>query len=242
MPNARADPNYWIVVLWYLTGGLELGLEWAGLGPVKWQVEIDKSACFLLEQKWPKAKRCGDVRSYLDHDLEPVEIIVGGDPCQCRSLAKGKWKTTMPDLSGYFLAVIGRLRPRWVVRENVSAPDVVDFKAALEYMGYGAVVAQYNGEDFTSQSRKRHFIIGSNQCTGRDLESKMGDSTSDKGNSSQTHKEKSTVAACLTTHPYRYSESDNLVYEDGSGLRLLSAEERERLQGFPTGWTAGLSF
>jgi hypothetical protein len=32
------------------------------------------------------------------------------------------------------------------------------------------------------------------------------------------------------------------IDEDGNGLRILSAEERERLQGFPVGWTEGHSF
>jgi len=32
------------------------------------------------------------------------------------------------------------------------------------------------------------------------------------------------------------------IDETGEGLRILSAEERERLQGFPVGWTAGHSF
>jgi hypothetical protein len=43
-------------------GGLELGLEWAGLGPVAWQVELDPWCRGVLAMHWPAAKRFADVR------------------------------------------------------------------------------------------------------------------------------------------------------------------------------------
>jgi hypothetical protein len=43
-------------------GGLELGLERAGLGPVAWQVEIDPFCRLVLKKHWPEAKRFEDVR------------------------------------------------------------------------------------------------------------------------------------------------------------------------------------
>ena len=43
-------------------GGLELGLERAGLGPVAWQVEIDPFCRLVLEKHWPTAARFEDVR------------------------------------------------------------------------------------------------------------------------------------------------------------------------------------
>ena len=62
-------------------GGLELGLEWAGLGPVKWQVEIDDYCLKVLEKHWPDVKRYKDVKEVGKHNLEPVDLICGGFPC-----------------------------------------------------------------------------------------------------------------------------------------------------------------
>ncbi len=42
-------------------GGLELGLEWAGLGPVLWQCEIDPYCRAVLRKHWPASERHEDV-------------------------------------------------------------------------------------------------------------------------------------------------------------------------------------
>lgn len=42
-------------------GGLELGLERAGLGPVLWQVELNPACRAVLAQHWPTVTRYEDV-------------------------------------------------------------------------------------------------------------------------------------------------------------------------------------
>lgn len=104
-------------------GGLELGLEWAGLGPVSWQVERESFAQSILAKHWPSAARFADVRDCGAHNLAPVDLICGGFPCQDVSLA-GKGEGLAGKRSGLwreYARIVGELRPRIVVVENVSA-------------------------------------------------------------------------------------------------------------------------
>jgi DNA (cytosine-5)-methyltransferase 1 len=104
-------------------GGLELGLEWAGLGPALWQVEQDKFCRAVLEKHWPAAERFNDVREVGRANLAPVQLICGGFPCQDVSSA-GKGAGLAGERSGLwreFARVVGELRPEWVVVENVTS-------------------------------------------------------------------------------------------------------------------------
>lgn len=62
-------------------GGLELGLKWAGLGPVKWQVEREPRCREYLAEHWPDVERHDDVCNVGVHNLAPVDIICAGFPC-----------------------------------------------------------------------------------------------------------------------------------------------------------------
>lgn len=127
-------------------GGLELGLERAGLGPVRWQVEIDPWCRGVLAMHWPAAARYDDVRRVGASNLEPVEVICGGFPCQDISQA-GKGAGLSGHRSGLwaeFARVIGELRPRAVVVENVRA---------LVARGLDRVVSDLDGLGYRVEGR-----------------------------------------------------------------------------------------
>ena len=121
-------------------GGLELGLERAGM-EVVWQVEIDDFCNRVLEKHWPNVKRYRDVRDVGKHNLEPVDLICGGFPCQDVSQAHTfKERPGVKDgrRSGLWIEyarLIGDLRPSWVVVENVEA---------LRYAGRGFDIVLYD--------------------------------------------------------------------------------------------------
>ena len=102
-------------------GGLDLGLERAGMH-CTWQVETNDYCNRVLERHWPNVRRYGDVRECGRHNLEPVDLICGGFPCQDVSHAgkrKGLKEGTRTGLWYEFARIIRELRPRWVLAENV---------------------------------------------------------------------------------------------------------------------------
>lgn len=103
-------------------GGMSLGLERAGM-ICKWQVEIDEFCRKVLTKHWPEVPKYGDIRQITGDDLEPVDLIVGGFPCQDISLA-GRHAGIDGERSGLWwemARLIAALRPRYVLIENVPA-------------------------------------------------------------------------------------------------------------------------
>jgi site-specific DNA-cytosine methylase len=122
-------------------GGIDLGFEQAGFETV-WQVERDEYCRRVLAKNFPAADRSvTDVRDAGKYNLKPVDVIVGGDPCQRNSNAcrnGGGEESPAP----HFLRIVSELLPRIVLRENPSrvrsdAPwPWFTFRRHLEALGY----------------------------------------------------------------------------------------------------------
>lgn len=103
-------------------GGFDLGFERAGM-VCKWQVEIDDYANRVLAKHWPNVHRERDIRETGPHNLEYVDVICGGFPCQDISYA-GLGAGLDGERSGLFfeaIRLVRELRPQFVVLENVAA-------------------------------------------------------------------------------------------------------------------------
>jgi DNA (cytosine-5)-methyltransferase 1 len=103
-------------------GGFSLGLERAGM-QCKWQVEIDPYAVAVLKKHWPEVPKHEDVRTFPPQGEWGVDLICGGFPCQDISVA-GKGAGLAGARSGLwheFARIIGEIRPRYVLVENVAA-------------------------------------------------------------------------------------------------------------------------
>jgi DNA (cytosine-5)-methyltransferase 1 len=217
-------------------GGIDLGLERAGLR-CSWQVERNTECRKLLTSRWSVPLYADITTSY--QSIPYADVLAGGDPCPKHSRARSNGDSKSPDLSGYFLAMAGRLRPWWVVRENVPAPTVDHFAIALECLGYGTVIIRFDSAETTGQSRQRDWIVGQRQATGASLRHLFQECTDGPGRYTTRLGTRQIVPA-LTTHRTRYDSRDCYVWEE-RGLRILDGDEREAFAGFPAGWTAGLS-
>jgi len=131
-------------------GGFDLGLEWAGIEPA-WQVEKDEFCQKVLNKHWPDVKRYGDIYDFIEKikggEVEPVDIITGGFPCQPFSQAgKREGKEDDRYLWPAMLEVISLLRPTWVIGENV---------AGILNMGFEDMLLELEGKGYRTES----FII-----------------------------------------------------------------------------------
>jgi len=104
-------------------GGFDLGLERAGMA-CAWQVEREPYAVRVLEKHWPNVRRHDDVCTFPPAEGNwAVDLICGGFPCQDISFA-GKGLGLAGKRSGLWVEmhrIIGELRPRYVIVENVAA-------------------------------------------------------------------------------------------------------------------------
>lgn len=137
--------------------------------------EIDPFCSSLLNQRYPRVPNYGDFTQLLDpthpvHNQPPIDVLVGGTPCQDFSIAglRAGVAGARGSLTLDFCRLVDVLRPRWVVWENVPGVLSSDggralgaFTGALAELGYGfswrMLDAQYFG---LAQRRKRVFVVG----------------------------------------------------------------------------------
>jgi len=145
-------------------GGFDLGLEAAGM-VCKWQVEIDPFAVAVLEKNWPTIERWRDIRDFNPNKSTSVDVICGGFPCQDISLA-GSGEGLDGKRSGLwseYFRVVSKLRPKYVIVENVSAllrRGIDRVLGDLASIGYGAEWQTFLASDFgLPHRRERVFIV-----------------------------------------------------------------------------------
>lgn len=106
-------------------GGIDLAAEWAGFQTVG-QCEFADYPTKVLEKHWPDVPRWRDVRdvtaeSIRDRGIGEITLLSGGFPCQPHSVAgKRLASADERDLWGEYARIVGEVKPKWVVAENVS--------------------------------------------------------------------------------------------------------------------------
>lgn len=271
-------------------GGLDLGFERQGFS-ISWACDKEKSCRKILAKHFPNTTIYEDVRTIDPLKASPVDVVIGGFPCQDLSTG-GQRKGLAGERSGLFYEFIRIVRdmptkPSFVVVENVpgllTSNNGRDFAVVLNEMvkqwspksiSWRTLDSRYFG---VPQRRERVFIVA--DLAGERASDVLDLSTDLRGDTrARTQTGKNPVSAFDSLfeeyvehypQPIRksrkaqsnkdfetwveteYSNTLNLfdvgqrssvlVLENPNVVRYLTPLEWERLQGFPDGWTEGLS-
>lgn len=117
----------------------------------------------VLARHWPNARQFCDVRTVGAHNLEPVDVICGGFPCQDLSVA-GTGAGLEGKRSGLYRElhrIVGELRPQYVVIENV--PGLLKYQETLaedfNALGYGLRWQPIAAQDVGAPHRRRRVFV-----------------------------------------------------------------------------------
>jgi DNA (cytosine-5)-methyltransferase 1 len=139
--------------------------------------EIEPFPSAVLAHHYPAVPNWGDMTKFRDWPDEPIDLLVGGTPCQSFSVAGLRAGLADPrgNLMLTFGAIAGRYRPKWLVWENVpgvlssnGGRDFGAFLGMLGELGYGVAYrvldAQYvrtrRFPRAVPQRRRRVFVVG----------------------------------------------------------------------------------
>jgi DNA (cytosine-5)-methyltransferase 1 len=160
-------------------GSVCSGIEAASVAwePLGWTPsffsEIEPFPRSVLAHRFPVVPLHGDFTTIEAGGYEPIDLLVGGTPCQSFSVAglRGGLADDRGNLALEYLRLASRLRPRWLVWENVpgvlssnGGRDFGSILGGLVELGYGFAYRVLDAQFFgVPQRRRRVFVVG---CAG----------------------------------------------------------------------------
>lgn len=225
-------------------GGFSLGLQKSGVVFDKhYFSEVDKNATKIYRKHFPEAVELGSITGIQPGELGKIDIITFGFPCQDLS-SSGKRKGITGSRSGLFfeaIRIIKYLKPSIFIFENVkgllTSNYGKDFEVVLrEIADIGIYECEWqllNTAWLLPIERERVYFIGhlaTNNGTRCIFPMELN-GTVDVG----------TVKKLPTIGTKPIGRGECVVIEAKGKRRWLTEIECERLQGFPDGWTDGIS-
>jgi site-specific DNA-cytosine methylase len=127
--------------------------------------EIEEYAMQITKKNFPNTIFVGDVRNVGGElpmvpiiDEGPIDLLIGGSPCQDLSVAKQNRQGLAGSRSGLFyeyVRILKKLKPRWFVLENVASMTRESRDTITKEMGVEPVMI--DAALVSAQSRKRLF-------------------------------------------------------------------------------------
>jgi len=119
--------------------------------------EVDPHAIAISTRHYPDIIRLGDVREVTSLP-EPIDVMIGGSPCQDLSIAKKDRQGLEGSRSSLFWEYVRlwqSLRPRWFLFENVASMPKADRDLITKTFGVEPILI--DAALVSAQTRKRLF-------------------------------------------------------------------------------------
>jgi DNA (cytosine-5)-methyltransferase 1 len=178
--------------------------------------EIEKFPSQLLQHHYPHVTNYGDMTKFKEWNInEPVNLLVGGTPCQSFSVAGLRKGLEDPrgNLMLTYLGIADHFKPKWLLWENVpgvlSSNGGEDFACLLKGMaelGYGFAYRVLDAQHFgVPQRRRRVFVVG---CLGdwRGAAKVLFESESLQGDITPSREERKEITAYVESSFGQYRE------------------------------------
>ena len=118
--------------------------------------EIDKNAIYITQSNFPDTIQIGDVTKVVGKDLPPIDLLIGGSPCQGFSFA-GK-QLNFDDLRSKlffeFVRLKNELNPKYFLLENVNMKQEYQDIISM-YLNENPI--KINSSLVSAQNRKRLY-------------------------------------------------------------------------------------
>jgi DNA (cytosine-5)-methyltransferase 1 len=144
-------------------GGLDMAVEEFFDAETVWTSDIDKYASIVIDQRIKKPN-LGNIKAIDWQNIEPIDILTAGYPCQPFSHAGNrKGAEDERHIWPFIKEAIGNLRPRFVVLENVRGHLSLGFQEVLKDLaevGYDARWQIVRAADIGApHQRARLFVL-----------------------------------------------------------------------------------
>lgn len=241
-------------------GGLDMAVEAYFQAETIWTCEFDKHASKVIEKRIDKPNY-GNLKTTNWDEVEPIDILTAGYPCQPFSQA-GLRKGTEDErhLWPYIKEIIRKLRPSYVILENVRGHFGLGFRevlSGLTAIGYDARWTLIRASEVGAPHRRERLFILAYPNSTRWPRAKPSDlQTPQPRNSSSTNKPFTAYAENWGDGRLlsRIQESDTKLGSSLDAIRSIYSQEIpppldkgrlnvqfvEYMMGLPKGWVTDI--
>jgi len=145
-------------------GLTDFGLELAGFEHA-WFCEIEPYAQDILAKRWPGRTIYKDIKDLDGNEIEKVDLLSGGFPCQdvsCGGKRKGITKETRSGLWYEYARIIRQIQPKYVLIENVPGLRSKGFEIVLKELaaiGYDAEWIVLSAAQFGAPHLRERLLL-----------------------------------------------------------------------------------